>query len=133
MDHKTDHKKNITALSNKEQNMRKFLGNVSGDEECLKPKQHWNLKPATFLKKNESWGIFCEIQLKCSEPFSLGSSTISYTLMRTRTCTCQGARNVSFSKDFAWLLNLWFLSNYLRGPTTNELSSYLLLYHIEFF
>ena len=33
-------KKNITALSNKEQNVRKFLGNVNGDEECLKPKQH---------------------------------------------------------------------------------------------
>ena len=30
---------------------------------------------------------------------------ISNPLIRTRTCACQGVRNVSFSEDFAYVLN----------------------------
>ena len=32
-------------------------------------------------------------------------TNISYPLMRTRTCVYQGVRNVSFSENFAYVLN----------------------------
>ena len=34
---------------------------------------------------------------------------ISYPLIRTRTCAYQGVRNVSFSENFAYVLNEWSL------------------------
>ena len=36
-------------------------------------------------------------------------ANISYPLIRTRTCTYQGVRNVSFSQNFAYLLSIWSL------------------------
>ena len=38
-------------------------------------------------------------------------TNISYPLIRTRTCEYQGVRNVSFSENFAYLLNGWTLRN----------------------
>ena len=38
-------------------------------------------------------------------------ATISYLLIRTWTCACQGLRNVVFSGNFAYELNEWFLMN----------------------
>ena len=35
----------------------------------------------------------------------LGKTNISYPLIRTRTCAYQGVKNVSFSEDFAYVLN----------------------------
>ena len=32
-------------------------------------------------------------------------NNISYPLIRTRTCACQGVRKVSFSGNFAYVLN----------------------------
>ena len=36
-------------------------------------------------------------------------ANISYPLIRTRTCACQGVRSVSFSENFAYVLNGWSL------------------------
>ena len=36
-------------------------------------------------------------------------TNISYPLIRTRTCTYQGVRNVSFSENFAYVVNEWSL------------------------
>ena len=41
---------------------------------------------------------------------------ISNPLIRTRTCAYQGVKNVSFSEDFAYLLNGWPLANFLLLP-----------------
>ena len=40
-------------------------------------------------------------------------SNISHPLIRTRTCAYQGVRNDSFSENFAYLLNEWFLTENL--------------------
>ena len=36
-------------------------------------------------------------------------TNISYSLIRTRSCAYQGVRNISFSKNFAYVLNKWSL------------------------
>ena len=36
-------------------------------------------------------------------------TNVSYPLIRTRTCAYQGVRNVSFSENFAYVLNEWSL------------------------
>ena len=36
-------------------------------------------------------------------------TNISYPLIRTSTCAYQGVRNVSFSENFAYVLNEWSL------------------------
>ena len=41
---------------------------------------------------------------------------ISNPLIRRRTCTYQGVKNVSFSEDFAYLLNGWPPANFLLLP-----------------
>ena len=43
-------------------------------------------------------------------------ANISNTLIRTRTCMYQGVRNVSFSVNFAYLLNGWPLEINLYQP-----------------
>ena len=44
---------------------------------------------------------------------------ISYPLIQKRKCAYQGVRNVSFSENFANVLNEWFLSD--RRLTENEI------------
>ena len=38
---------------------------------------------------------------------------ISYPLIRTRTCPYQGVRNVSFSENFAYVLNEWSVNTFI--------------------
>ena len=47
-------------------------------------------------------------------------TNISYPLIRTRTCAYQGVRNVSFSENFAYVLNAWALSklSLLKGDAS---------------
>ena len=41
---------------------------------------------------------------------------ISYPLIRTRTCAYQGVRNISFSENFAYIINGWFLRHSSYHP-----------------
>ena len=61
-------------------------------------------------------------------------TNVSYLLIRTPTCAYQGVRNVSFSKNFAYVLNGWPHTSYLPfllwlSPLTH-LQSFLLKFSL---
>ena len=84
--------------------------------------------PTVFQPKQQSWklesyvkildeGVSLDIRdftpkiflrdhhLLCLQNFPKKKKNISYPVRRTRMCACQGVRNVSFSENFANVLN----------------------------
>ena len=57
-------------------------------------------------------------------------TNISYPLMRTLTCAYQGVRNISFSKNFACVLNEWSLGC-INTLTTRKLLFLCILSNIS--
>ena len=55
-------------------------------------------------------------------------TNISYPSISTRTCTCQGVKNVSFSENFAYRLNKWSL--FIRCKILINTVFYILVYKL---
>ena len=69
---------------------------------------------ATLLKRDFGTGVFMSIFRNSEEHLGIihlyvcrifRKTDISYPLIHTRTCAYQWVRNVSFSENFAYLLN----------------------------
>ena len=55
-------------------------------------------------------------------------TNISYTLIRTHLCAYQGVRNVSFSENFANVINEWSLKNSFMGKVFLETTKRSLIF-----